>query len=71
MKALYSTPLPDVSHVAPVSETILTSGEVVERWRWEEEKERRMLNEPRQPTLTQDQDEVHVHFRSLPSFMTT
>ena len=58
VKALYSSPLPDVFQVPPVSRSILTAGEMVERWRREEERERRVMASPRQPAFTQDQDEV-------------
>ena len=58
MKALYANPLPDVRHVSPVSQCVLTASEVVERWRREEERERRALANPRRPAFTHDQNEV-------------
>ena len=64
MKALYATPLADASQVPPVSRSLLTASEVVERWRRDEEKERKVLANPRKPAFTKDQNEVryvHVH----------
>ena len=46
VKALYASPLPEVAHVAPLSESLLTAGELVEWWRWEEERERREFLAP-------------------------
>ena len=60
VKALYASPLPDVLRSSPLSESLLTAEELVEWWRWEEERERREFVAPPQPTLTQDQDEVCV-----------
>ncbi len=58
IKSLYSHPLSDVSHISPLSLTLVTPAEVVERRRCEEERERRLIGRPRQPALTHDQDEV-------------
>ena len=58
VKALYANPLPDVFQVSPVSRSLLTASEVVERWRREEERERRVLTSPRKPAFTNDQNEV-------------
>ena len=58
VKALYASPLPEVRHMAPLSQSLLTAGELVEWWRWEEERERREFLAPPRPAITQDQDEV-------------
>ena len=58
VKALYANPLPDVFQVSPVSQSVLMASEVVEKWRREEERERRVLASPRKPAFTNDQNEV-------------
>ena len=58
IKSLYAQPIPDVSQVLPVSDSLLTPEEDVLRWRLEEEANRRQVTACRQPTVTRDQDEV-------------
>ena len=60
MKALYSSPLPDVRDVPPLTRSLLTPGEGVEWRRWEEERERREFVAPRLPLFTHEQDEVRL-----------
>ncbi len=60
IKSLYRHPLPDISHVSPLSLTLVTPAEAAERRRREEERERSLIGRPRQPTLTTDQDEVSI-----------
>ncbi len=57
VKALYSSPLPDIHEVPSLCHTLLTPREGVEWRRWEE-RERREFVAPRQPVFTHDQDEV-------------
>ena len=58
IKSLYASPLPDVSCILPVSDSLLTPVEDVERWRVEEEAHRKQLTAHRQLTITHNQDEV-------------
>lgn len=58
IKCLYMNPLPDTSQVLPLSDSVLTPEEDVERWRMEEEISRKLFTVPRQPVLTHNQDEV-------------
>lgn len=58
IKTLYSSPLPDVSHVAPLSLSLVTPRESMERQRLEDERERKLFTQPRLPLLTKDQDDV-------------
>ena len=66
VKAMYAHPLDEASSQPPVSQRLLTPGEVEELWRGEgveqcrgeEGRRRREVAVPRPPTLTHDQDEV-------------
>lgn len=58
IKSLYAQPIADVLQVLPLSDSLLTPEEDVERWRMEEEANRRQVTAYRQPTITHDQDEV-------------
>ena len=58
VKCLYNSPLPDVSQVPSVADSMLTASEDMERWRMEEERNRKMFVTPRSPALTHNQDEV-------------
>ena len=62
VKALYTSPLPNIHEVPTLSESLLTPAEEVERRRGEEERERREFVTPRQPAFTQDQDAVSYSF---------
>ena len=58
IKSLYARPITDVSQILPLSDSLLTPEEDVQRWRMEQEANRKQVTAFRKPTVTQDQDEV-------------
>jgi hypothetical protein len=60
IKSLYGHPLPDVSGVPSVSDSLLLPEEDMEKWRMEEESDRKLFVCPRKPALTHNQDEVCI-----------